>query len=167
MSSLKDLRFEGYTAEEILALPSDEFDAYVFCGEPLVIDVGTSNVLGEFSIEERTLVLELAQIDGGGEGVLLGLTLLANRVAESRGLTHIEWRVHAVHCAEPNLKLRRVLNRRGFEVRVLEGTGEVYHKTVPAPHSEHNQSLQQTLDPAAVSADAESSSASSAAEPRR
>ncbi len=167
MSSLKDLRFEGYTAEEILALPSDEFDAYVFCGEPLVIDVGTSNVLGEFSVEEHALVLELAQIDGGGEGVLLGLTLLANRVAESRGLSRIEWRVHAVHCAEPNLKLRRVLERRGFEVRVLEGTGEVYHKVVPAPHSEHNQSLQPTVDSAGSLAGAKAPSVSTASEPRR
>ena len=167
MSSLKDLRFEGYTAEEILALPREEFDAYVFCGEPLVVDVGTSNVLGEFSLDDDTLVLELAQIDGGGEGVLLGLSLLANRVAETHGLSHIEWRVHAVHCAKPNLKLRRVLDRRGFEIRVLEGTGEVYHKSVPAPHSEHNQSLQPTADAAGSLADAKAPAASTASEHRR
>jgi len=35
--------------------------------------------------------------------------------------------VHAVSCAKPNLKLRRVLDRRGFVVREIPGFGEAYH----------------------------------------
>ncbi len=39
------------------------------------------------------------------------------------GFATIEWVVYAVHCASPNLKLRRVLERRGFELqrRPVEG----------------------------------------------
>jgi hypothetical protein len=35
-------------------------------------------------------------------------------IAASRALLGVEWIVHAVSCAKPNLKLRRVLERRGL-----------------------------------------------------
>jgi hypothetical protein len=38
--------------------------------------------------------------------------------------------VHAVSCAHPNLKLRRVLKRRGFEVRTLDGDAQVYYRLI-------------------------------------
>jgi len=44
-----------------------------------------------------------------------------------RGLSAVEWIVHAVNCARPNPKLRRVLERRGFEVRDIAGIGEAYY----------------------------------------
>jgi hypothetical protein len=72
-------------------------------------------------------VIELAQIEGGGEGVLISVASLAKRYATLRKLSGIEWIVHAVSCAKPNLKLRRVLERRGFEVRHVEGFGEAYY----------------------------------------
>ena len=128
MGTLSSIKFEGYTAKELLSLPVADFDAYVFSDEALVIEIGSCNLLGKFSASEFRLVLELAQIDGGGEGVLPALASLANRVASARGLSEIEWQIHAVHCARPNLKLRRVLERRGFIVRELPGVGEVYHQ---------------------------------------
>jgi hypothetical protein len=42
-------------------------------------------------------------------------------------LRAVEWIVHAVSCAKPNLKLRRVLHRRGFTIQQLAGVGEAYH----------------------------------------
>ena len=130
MSGIADVKFEGYSSSELLALPKDDFDAYVFCGEPLVIDVGSASVLGQFSVEEDRLVLELAQIDGGGEGVLPAIGSLAQKIARERGLSEISWLVHAVDCVEPNLKLRRMLSRRGFVVGKVEGVGEVYHQNI-------------------------------------
>ncbi|MEO1037484.1 MAG: hypothetical protein AAFX44_18140 [Pseudomonadota bacterium] len=130
MNGIANVKFEGYSATELLELPEEDFDAYVFCGEALVIDVGSANVLGQFSIDDGRLVLELAQIDGGGEGVLPAIGSLAQRVARARGLAEVRWLVHAVNCAEPNLKLRRMLIRRGFEVDYIEGVGEVHHKDV-------------------------------------
>jgi hypothetical protein len=39
--------------------------------------------------------------------------------------------VDAVHCAQPNLKLRRVLERRGFVITVLPTVGEAYYLLEP------------------------------------
>jgi hypothetical protein len=61
----------------------------------------------------------------------MALTCLAKRYAKLRNLSAIEWVVHAVSCAKPNLKLRRVLERRGFIVRQVAGVGEAYHLVEP------------------------------------
>jgi hypothetical protein len=122
---------EGLTPEQILGLPAEELDAFVLCGEPLVFRVGTAQVLGRFRVSDDVLVVELAHIDGGGEGVLLTLAVLAERYARREGLRALEWRVHAVHCARPNLKLRRVLERRGIQVRNVPDSGECYYLIQP------------------------------------
>jgi hypothetical protein len=127
MAEKRSVTIEGYTADEIIALPDDQLDAFVFVGEPLLFRTGTATILGEFRIAEDLLVAELAQIDGGGEGVLPALWVLVERFAVRRGLGRVEWIVHAVNCARPNPKLRRVLERRGFRVREIEGIGEAYH----------------------------------------
>ena len=111
---------EGYLYEEILALPSDHIRALILTGEPVVFRIGSATVLGEFRSGDDWLRLELAQIEGGGEGVLLTLGSLARRFAQLNGIREIEWVVHAVHCVSPNLKLRGVLERRGFIVSTLD-----------------------------------------------
>jgi hypothetical protein len=123
----KEIRFEGYFEEEILHLPEETIDGLVLIGQPIVFRTGTAVILGSFRINAGRLVLELAQIDGGGEGVLISLGSLARRFARVRGLHAVEWIVHAVHCAEPNLKLRRMLERRGFVIETIPEIGEAYH----------------------------------------
>jgi hypothetical protein len=130
---------EGYTAEEINALPDAQVEAFVFTDEPLIIRIGTAEILGAFRLCEERLVVELAQIEGGGEGVLLLLWRLVEQYARRRGLHQVDWVVHAVHCARPNLKLRRVLECRGFVVRDVEGYGPAYHSV------QHLQSCQTEL----------------------
>lgn len=127
MEGKRSVTIEGYTPDEILALPDEQLDAFVFVGEPLLFRAGTATILGEFRIVEDRLVAELAQIDGGGEGVLPALWVLVERFAARRGLSSVEWIVHAINCARPNPKLRRVLERRGFEVRDIAGIGEAYY----------------------------------------
>lgn len=105
--------------------------AYITPGEPLVFRAGSAEILGRFWVEDTALVLELAQIDGGGEGVLLAMAALAERYARREGLTALDMRVHAIHCAQPNLKLRSVLERLGFQIRAVPGTGECYHWVQP------------------------------------
>ena len=51
---------------------------------------------------------------------------LARRYAHLHGLLGVEWIVHAVFCARPNL-IRRVLERRGFVVEQVAGVGAAYH----------------------------------------
>ena len=77
--------------------------------------------------------MELAHVDGGGEGALPALAALAHRYAIREKLNRIDWRVHAVHCARPNLKLRRVLERRGFAVVKVQDVGECYQLVESLP----------------------------------
>ena len=124
---MKQIEIEGYRPEEILELPDEQLDAFVLAGDPIVFRAGSAEILGEFKVVDRSLFVELAQNDGGGEGVLPALTSLAQRYAKKRGLKRIEWVVHALNCAKPNLKLRRVMERRGFVVTEVEGTGQAYY----------------------------------------
>ena len=117
---------DGLTLDEVLALPRGDIDELVFVGEPIVVRVGTSELLGQFEVVGSTLRVELAQVEGGGEGVLLSLWLLARRFARQRRLEAVEWVVHAVACRVPNRKLQRVLERRGFQVVDQAGVGLVY-----------------------------------------
>lgn len=135
--SHRRILFEGLTEAEILQLPSKEIESLILLGEPLVFRVGSATILGSFRITGDRLVIELAQIDGGGEGVLISLASLARRYAIARGLPSIEWIVHAVSCAKPNLKLRRVLELRGFVVEDIPGIGTACHRTDHLSATDH------------------------------
>jgi hypothetical protein len=128
VSQAKKILVEGYTLDEILGLTDEQIEAFVFAGEPLVFNTGSAEILGEFRLHADRLTVELAQIAGGGEGVLPTLAALAERYAQRRGLDQVEWVVHAVDCAKPNPKLRRVLERRGFVIEDVSGIGAAYCK---------------------------------------
>ncbi|MBZ0119556.1 MAG: hypothetical protein K8H88_21375 [Sandaracinaceae bacterium] len=119
---------EGLSPDELVALPDDELDVLVLSGEPITFRAGTAELLGRFARCERRLVMELAHVQGGGEGVLSMLYALAHRYARSRKLAEVEWRVHAITCPNPNLRLRQLLERRGFEAKEVVGAGLVYWK---------------------------------------
>lgn len=123
----REVLFEGLREDEILNLPKETVQQLIFRGEPIVFRIGTATVLGSFKLSDQRLVVELAQIEGGGEGVLISLASLARRYAKMQSLSSVEWIVHAVSCAAPNLKLRRVLERRGFVVKLVPGVGNAYH----------------------------------------
>ena len=125
---MREINIEGYSPDEILALPAEVLDAFVLSARPIVFRAGTAEILGEFKIRDESLIVELAQIDGGGEGVLPTLNSLAHRYAKQRGLKKVEWVVHALNCAEPNLKLRRLMERKGFKVTDVEGFGKAYYQ---------------------------------------
>src|SRR5882724_508869 len=114
MTKRQSITIEGYSPDEILALSDRDVNALVFTGQPIIFKAGTAEILGEFSLKSEALVVELAQINGGGEGILPTLWTLSERFAKRQGLSQVEWIVYATNCAEPNLKLRRVLQRKGF-----------------------------------------------------
>lgn len=130
-SPTREVLFEGFTSEQILSLPKPTIEQLVLLNEPIVFRVGSAVVLGRFKAETERLVIELAQIDGGGEGVLPSLASLAKRYAKLNGFAAVEWIVHAVSCARPNLKLRRVLELRGFAVKKIADGSEAYHLLDP------------------------------------
>ncbi|QIF04627.1 hypothetical protein [Roseimicrobium sp. ORNL1] len=123
---MRTITIEGLTPDEILGLPKEHFDQLIFTGDPIVFRAGTAEVLGEFAIEHSTLVMELAHIDGGGEGVLPVLWKLAERYAQTNGYVQVDWRVHAVNCPKPNPKLRRLLEKRGFVIEEIRPGVPVY-----------------------------------------
>ncbi len=131
-----EILIEGFSGAEILRLPEEQIEALVLTGRPVVFKVGSATILGEFRHDRRRLIVELAQIEGGGEGVLVLLRSLARRYAQLHGIDAVEWIVHAVNCAKPNLKLRRILDRRGFSLREIPGTGQAYHSLDPISPSE-------------------------------
>ena len=124
------ITIEGHTPEELLAALTSEMEPLVFSGHPVVFQAGSAKVLGQFSCTADALIVELAHIDGGGEGVLPTLAVLAQRFAKARRIGKVEWFVYATHCAQPNPKLRRVLERRGFVVREVPGRGPCYYQAV-------------------------------------
>ena len=125
------ITFNGLTTDDIFCLPIDMLNREVVNGQFLVLRAGTADVLGRFWVDQDVLIVELGHIDGGGEGVLPALAVLARRYARQRGLVAVDWRVHAVTCREPNPKLRRLLDRRGFAVVDVPETGVCYHKVEP------------------------------------
>jgi hypothetical protein len=130
MSSAKPpVLIEGYTTDEILQMPDEWMDNAILTGESWVFKVGTAEILGAFEITGKRLIIELAQIEGGGEGILPAFWILARRYAHQRDLQEIEWVVHAINCAQPNIKLRRLLERRGFVVEQVPGKGMAFHFT--------------------------------------
>jgi hypothetical protein len=122
-----EILIEGLTSDEILSLPVEHIETLVLIAQPIVFKAGTATVLGEFRLDGDHLIVELAQIEGGGEGVLLSIGSLARRYAQLHGIKAVEWIVHAVTCVKPNLKLRRVLERRGFSLREIAGIGTAYY----------------------------------------
>jgi len=123
----REVLFEGLREDEILELPKGTVEQLILLGEPVVFRVGSAMLLGSFKVAKKMLVVELAQIEGGGEGVLVSLASLARRYTKLHALSGVEWIVHAVSCAKPNLKLRRVPERRGFVIKQIPGVGEAYY----------------------------------------
>lgn len=136
---MKPLLLEGHTADEVLAFPDAELRAFVLNDEPMVFKVGSASILGKFGVTGDTLLVELGHVDGGGEGALPTLASLFDRYARRENLRFVEWRVHAVHCANPNLKLRRVLERRGFVVRNISGVGDCYWQRAPVADADDSR----------------------------
>lgn len=119
---------EGESLSEILAWPEKYFDELVLIDSPIVFNIGSAEVLGQFANIKNEIVVELAQIDGGGEGVLPAIYKIAKYVAHLKSATKISCIVHAIDCAKPNLKLRSHLEKTGFEIKYIPGKGNAYYK---------------------------------------
>ena len=121
------IKIEGYLPEQILNLSDEEFEGIIFVEKPIVFHIGSAEVLGEFKLKDEKLIIELAQIEGGGEGILPTIASLSRKYAKNKKIKEIEWIVHALNCAKPNLKLRYVMERKGFTIKEIEGIGNAYY----------------------------------------
>ena len=137
-SSESSFLIAGFDPSEILQLPPSDLRELLLVDRAILFGAGTAEVLAQLTDRGSTLRIELAQIDGGGEGVLPVLWRVGRSVGSSLGFTSIEWLVYAVHCASPNLKQRRVLERRGFELQTRPVEGDAFVlldplETAPGP----------------------------------
>ena len=125
------IKIEGELVDEILKWSESEFDQLVLINKPIVINIGSGEVLGQFTVmDENTLVIELAQIDGGGEGIIPVINKIAKHISKLKKLDSMEYIVHAINFAKPNLKLRALLEKTGFSIKEVYGKGEVYYKEI-------------------------------------
>ncbi len=127
---MSKLVIEGESLREILSWPVEYFDELVLIDDPIVLSIGSAEVLGQFAVIDNELLVELAQIDGGGEGILPAIARIAKYVASLKSITVINCIVHAVNCTQPNLKLRAHLEKTGFAIKNVPGKGEAYYKRV-------------------------------------
>ena len=55
---MRHINIEGYSADEILNLPDEQVDEFVLCGRPIVFRAGSAEILGEFKINDESLIGE-------------------------------------------------------------------------------------------------------------
>lgn len=122
---------EGYTLKEILSLSDAEIDAWILVDNPIIFKVGSAEILGRVEIVGASLTIELAQIDGGGDGVLRTIGILARKYARKHKLKSIDWIIHSLDCLDPNPKLNPMLERAGFKIQNIPQKGEAYFRRMP------------------------------------
>jgi len=119
---------EGISVDELTQMPRADQDALFLNDIPIVFNLGSGKILGRFGIADRTLRVEVAHIDGGGEGVLRAFAAGCRKIALQRGVRKVDWIVHAATCAAPNQRLQQVLEARGFVVEDVPGVGLAYRR---------------------------------------
>ncbi len=119
------MEIEGLSLDDLRALPVEELEALLAFGRPITFRMGTATILAEFNRDGGDLMVNLAHIDGGGEGVLVKLWKLIEGYAKGQNYTSISWNVHALTCANPNVRLQRFLRDQGFEEATSEKHGRV------------------------------------------
>ncbi len=120
----RELLIDGIKPNDLVNLGG--LEAYALAGRPIVFSVGDAEVLAEFTKSEKVLLVEIAVVEKGGEGVLPVLIDTIEKAALSRYFSAIEWSVLARNCSTPNLKLMRVLEKIGFEVHRPQSGAEFY-----------------------------------------
>ncbi|ESQ79505.1 hypothetical protein [Asticcacaulis sp. YBE204] len=108
------MNIEGLSLSVLKALSKDEQDAFLAFGKPVTFRMGSATILAEFNRSEQELSVNLAHIDGGGEGVLVLLWKALAQYATDRGYEAVNWHVHALTCVIPNPRLQRFLRNKEF-----------------------------------------------------
>jgi hypothetical protein len=109
------MQVEGVSVDALKAMVPSDLDALLAFGKPITFQMGTATILAEFNRLDEDLSVNLAHIDGGGEGVLVILRRLIIIYAKERNYLNIVWNVHALTCANPNPRLQRFLRAQGFQ----------------------------------------------------
>jgi len=124
------IQIEGVPLEALRALPLHDQDELLSFSKPISFTMGSATILAEFNRNGDELVVNLAHIDGGGEGVLLILWKAMKIYASERDYRSIRWNVHALTCPKPNPRLQRFLRTHDF-AEVNDPTyGPIFTRTI-------------------------------------
>lgn len=124
----------GLTQDQLLAqLEDPDFEEMVFIEEPIIFQIGSSNILAQLTKSDNEMSIEISHIEGGGEGVLLTLNTTIKRYCKQRGIEYVSWYIFATDCVNPNPKLGKVLLLRGYEIVKDNVRGAVYYKRESVP----------------------------------
>ncbi|WP_245442565.1 hypothetical protein [Mesorhizobium hawassense] len=124
------IEIEGVSLEALRMLSHPDQDALLSFARPVSFTMGSATVLAEFNKDGSELIVNLAHIDGGGEGVLLILWKAVRGYATERGYRSIRWNVHALTCARPNPRLQRLLRTHGFDEVDDPSYGPIFSRTI-------------------------------------
>lgn len=125
------MEIEGAPLEALRRLAPGDQDALLAFGRPITFRMGSAEILAEFNRKGNELIVNLAHIDGGGEGVLLSFWKLVENYATQRSYVAVRWNVHAVTCAEPNSRLQDFLRAKGFEEEANAEYGRILTRREP------------------------------------
>ncbi|NNC38102.1 MAG: hypothetical protein HKO02_11640 [Hyphomonadaceae bacterium] len=123
MLDSEELTFDGLASNELLKLSWDEVEAWICRDDPIVFAVGKARVLAQFGISKSVLEAQISVVEGGGDGILVELLRVIERMARHHNLLRIVWQVHALNCKTPNPKLQRVLT--AYQFNIVEPANEV------------------------------------------
>ncbi len=118
----------SYAVDELQAMSQRDLDALLGSGRPIDIRFATGRLRGRFGVADGTLRVEVSEIDGGGDAMLMTFSTGCRNLARQRGIGKIEWLVHAAACAAPNRRLQQVLPARGFTLQDVQGVGQAYRR---------------------------------------
>jgi hypothetical protein len=90
------MQVEGVSVDALKAMVPSDLDELLAFGKPITFQMGTATILAEFNRLDEGLSVNLAHIDGGGEGVLVILRRLIIIYAKERNYLGIVWNVHAL-----------------------------------------------------------------------
>jgi len=124
------IEIEGVALEALRKLSRPDQDALLSFARPISFTMGSATVLAEFNRDGPELIVNLAHIDGGGDGVLLILWKALRGYAAGRGYRSIRWNVHALTCAKPNPRLQRFLRTHGFDEVEDPSYGPIFTRTI-------------------------------------
>ncbi|MDX8465969.1 hypothetical protein RFM26_09785 [Mesorhizobium sp. VK23B] len=123
------IEIEGIPLDALRALSHQEQDELLSFSRPISFMMGSATVLAEFNQDGKELTINLAHIDGGGEGVLLVLWRALRAYATERDYHSIRWNVHALTCAKPNPRLKRFLRTHSFSEVDDPSYGPIFTRT--------------------------------------
>ena len=119
----------SYSIEDLQKMPEQDLVALLSNGRPIDIRFGNGRLRGRFGVVDGALRVEVMELEGGGDGMLMTFSNGCRNMARQRAIRKIDWLVHAAASEGANQRLQQVLTTRGFTLQDVQGVGQAYRRT--------------------------------------